>query len=314
MNKKELDLTPLPLKIEVKENARKLFNEISFDTEILIHDLRTSLASGIVYNIPLRGVNMPLASQIPVKSYTSNEDLLANLNIYSQFEREYWQHQNATKRLPGILYVKDIELIAEQVQQINALKINLKNELSQIPSSQRSLFIAKTFPSKIMLQAYRKIFVLNEQFERAVFTWVKTTSNKKTSVNEMMNRVLEDYDRLIYKGESPDSSINNERWKEILETEYQSLSLLKEDTQLRVIKKIAPHPRVVFYRKGEKSPAYTFHANTPIILSEQSNMKIRGLPSFKDIRPHKSRKDKLSYDKISSRLNLFSIKESQGHV
>ncbi len=217
--------------------------------------------------------------------------------------RLHWlpgQFPKTVFRLPGWVAVNAD--LRSMVNVVNAAKQDLRRALKQIEPRQRPKVAAATLPGVSLLQAYRKIDVVDYTPVRLLWSWAgHTTAHRRTSAGEVA-RLIEESRTHRVTGTSP------EEWQAHLDRELQVLSAFVPSTPLLYRRTIAPHPRVMVYRQPGPQYAAMLHANLPLFFRAETRDNLPNIdplgPYDHDVR-RKPRRDQRRLVPLIKRLDLY---------
>lgn len=275
----------------------------------LSNRLERSARSHVAYKIPMRdSLNAP--KKVIPQPLVGQEAWDIGVEALSKFYRDEKQHPSAPYRLPGILYVDNLDSLLPLIEEINTEKRALKDMFGELDVTKRRRFTVKTLPGVMLLQLYRPIEFYQKPIRRAVFSWVSTSSSSKVSAQEVMTRINREMESLLNEGIFPGENGTTEEWLDILNKDLKRLeSYIGQDT-LRLYRPVAPHPRLMLFDYTESElikPVRTYHANIPVLIGGDQEFSLRSLPEFDAMRAHKERKDKKQKTPVIPRYFLFSL-------
>lgn len=295
---------PVGLRKDVKDAFALLERQVQ---ELVASARPVEDAPHFVYGFPVRDTK-EVDPSIYLKRATGAEAWNLAMEAYGRFHLLEGQHPMATFRLPGIIYVENLDEILPIVEDINTTKKILETLVTSVPSSARHKFTYETLPGAIMLQVYRKIVALPESARRFVFTWAKRTTGSETlSISQALALVRE----AVRLKTAKEGDLFPQVSMAQLKSEITLLEALYSDQALQIYRPIAPHPRLVaFDKEGTVKPFLQYHANLPILTHLDPATQIRPLPDFDwSGNAPKKRKDAKQRTLLIPRLHLYTLDE-----
>jgi hypothetical protein len=205
------------------------------------------------------------------------------------------------RRWPGfvVLPVSARALMIEHLTGINALKSELQETLSVIPSSSRTLVVRKTFPGEHILAAYRHIHYAEEDVAHLSFTWLgKSPKNEAVDKSQLLQRLAEDRAISVETGDLG--------WAAIIDNDIMRVHSVPE--ALLVERRMhAPAPRLATFMDGQVDNS-KYHAlmqaPLPFFMAQHATPFVRDLPSW-SASEVKSRAGANRYAAVIERLGIF---------
>ena len=165
-------------------------------------------------------------------------------SAFRNMSRPSGQHPGSVFRLPGVITVdKDLRKV---VKGVNDVKAELKEFLqTEYPNSRtRNTFCKREFPGRVMLQAYRKIYVNERQIERVRFSWMPITRSTRAVSRAQALEMLAK--RATLTSQDIDQ-------KKAVEIAIEHVQMNTPNTQYSIIKPRSPYPTAVLYFKRKQN-------------------------------------------------------------
>jgi len=220
-------------------------------------------------------------------------------HIIKQFEFEEGQDPATAVRLPGIVKLKENEIVWDLLNKVQSTKIEIKKAMMTLPPRQRPTLVKEILPGKSLLQIYRQINFFDDNLRKMVFTWVGNTySSKLTSKEKITERILNTWD-------IPPIGVDIQTWNYGLQKELNLINNISSNEQLSIRKKIAPHPRcMVFTDEITGRPSQTFFANMPLFTTND-DFELTLLRAFNKLERKAKKSNAYQWESIISRYNLY---------
>lgn len=205
----------------------------------------------------------------------------AAIGAFASFKRDIGQAPGTVMRLPGVFMLD--RSVLNQVQHINNLKDALANT---IKSTQEEMKMVAAARPKLMRQALggdfntkqllRHIQAFDGEPRLIVFTWAgHTTGGERITVDKVRADL-----RREAESRADREGIDLRSTPEQIEID--SLSKMDPNETLLKHKKVAPHPRAMFYLSESTRYTAMIHANLPafVLAGAEGSCKIRPLKNF----------------------------------
>lgn len=240
---------------------------------------------------------------------SGEEAVQATCQALSQFKWTEQQHVATVMRLPGVIILD--KAIQYRFEALNEAKSSLQNLIAtHYKPGSRARITQRLFKGVSMLQLYRKVYAFDEPVKKILFSWAGRTSLSKKLKEFQVVELLE-HSRL-----NVPLTHSYDEWQNIIDMEINQLAYSPSNSQYRLHRLIAPHPRVMIYheqsQQNYRKHDAMLHANLPLFVyapTHSSKPEIKALkPWCKDQQP-KIRKDKLKTKVLIETLYLHRLTE-----
>jgi len=261
------------------------------------------VVSGVAWRLPLlREQKAP--DVIPVERLTGNDAIQSAKAAFSMLERTSGQAPGTVMRLPGYFEVRDCLL--DQVRAINRLKDAL---VATVEQTRLEMNLAKTARPRLlraalgagfsMMQVSRHIQAFDAAPRLLVFTWAGHTAGaEKVLVKDVRELLL-----VRAQQQAAEARCSVERTPAGLE--LQSIASLADEQVLHRYKKLAPHPRLMFWFSEATRYDAMVHANLPVFIRVGGAPKVRELGDFDRAARQAERPDRKPRVPVIPRMNLY---------
>lgn len=244
---------------------------------------------------------LPALEDITFETLNGGDAFPVASNALINFHRYPQDPALNIRRWPGfvVLPASVRALMIEYLTGINALKSELQETLSVIPSSSRTLVIRKTFPGEHILAAYRHIHFADEDVAHLSFTWLgKSPKNEAVDKKALLQRLAEDRAISVEMGDFSRAAI--------IDIDMARIKSVAEDLLVERLLH-APAPRLATFLSGQEDNT-KYHAlmqaPLPFFMAQSTRPFVRDLPSW-SASEVKSRAGANRYIAVVERLGIF---------
>lgn len=261
--------------------------------------------TGVVWRLPLLKEQKAL-DRIDVERLDGEEAIRVAQQAFLAFEREPGQAPGTVMRLPGYFVLRTSVL--QPLQTVNALKDRLtatieqtRLELNLVPAARPKLMRQALGASFSTKQLTRHIQAFDGAPRLIVFTWAGHTAGAEKIPVRKVREQLEERARQQARdgGRSLEATPAFQELRAIV-------NYADEEHFLRY-KKLAPHPRAMFWFSAATRYDAMVHANLPVMLlaDPETRTKVNELKPFDRTVRQAERPDKKSRIEVIPRLNLY---------